>query len=99
MRRHGALPGLVLVIVGLLAGLILLSGLLINSAFGEPAAHDAVERAAADPATSVQFCTCVEGPLAAEIEKLRTQVRLLKAEARVNQGMQCAAARRGKKQP
>lgn len=64
-------------------------------AFGAPPV-DTVERAAADPATAVQSCTCVEGPLALEIEKLRTQIRLLRAEAKVNRGIQCAVEKRKK---
>ena len=91
--RPGPTSGLVLLIVGLLAALLLCVVTLLE-AFGE---EKGVERAAADPSTIVKSCTCVEGPLASEIEKLRTQIRLLKAAAKVNTGIQCAAARREKK--
>ena len=70
------------------------SAMLAEIASGAP--PDALERAASDPDSSVRICTCVEGPLAAEIEKLRTQVRLLRAEKKVNGGIECAAKRKRK---
>ena len=74
-----------------------LCAMLVSIALGAPTDMGAIERAAADPSTIVQSCTCVEGPLASEIEKLRTQIRLLKAAAQVNKGIQCAAVRKGAK--
>ena len=86
------------VAIGILSVVMLcLCAMLATLALGAPADMGAIERAAADPSTIVQSCTCVEGPLASEIEKLRTQIRLLKAAAKVNTGIQCAAARREKK--
>jgi hypothetical protein len=86
------------VAIGILSVVMLcLCAMLATLALGAPADMGAIERAAADPSTIVQSCTCVEGPLASEIEKLRTQIRLLKAAALVNKGIQCAAARKATK--
>jgi len=86
------------VAIGILSVVMLcLCAMLATLALGAPADMGAIERAAADPSTIVQSCTCVEGPLASEIEKLRTQIRLLKAAALVNKGIQCAAQRKATK--
>lgn len=82
-------------IVMLIVVVSCLVAMIAELAFGAPPdMSDPIARAALSPDTSIKICTCVEGPLADEIEKLRTQVRLLKAEARVNKGIECAKQRR-----
>lgn len=49
------------------------------------------------PSVDVRLCTCVEGPAGAEIERLRREVRLLRHEKLVNDGIKCAEKKRGKR--
>ena len=69
----------------LLMASVCIMAMLVQLAFG------------AEPDMGTQSCVCIEGKAADEIEKLRTQIRLLKAEAVVNKVMRCAAAYKGKK--
>jgi hypothetical protein len=53
-----------------------------------PDAGDPVEKAAAKSSLTTE-CVCINGPLAEEIAKLRTEIRLLKAAKLVNEGIEC----------
>jgi hypothetical protein len=71
--------------------------LFLSTAHAEPKdAGDPIEKAAATSSLTTD-CVCINGPLAEEIAKLRTQIRLLNAAKLVNEGIECAKKRKESK--
>jgi len=69
----------------LLMASVCIMAMLVQLAFG------------AEPDMGTQSCVCIEGKAADEIERLRTQIRLLKAEAMVNSGIRCKTTKEKKR--